>query len=78
MLYKLAPVIYLVERHSNGNLYPRAGMGQEIGLRFVLRNILFSKNRKVDAVQTFTINVSLDDRYPNSQSYPQGWGGVKK
>jgi len=38
----------------------------------------FSRDRKVDAVQTCTINLSLDDRYPNDHSYPQGWGGVKK
>jgi len=37
---------------------PRVGWGQEIGLCFELINILFSMDRKVDAVQTCTINVS--------------------
>jgi len=47
------------------------GWGQEIELCSILPNVSFSRDRKVDTVQTCTINVSLDDY--NGHSYPQGW-----
>jgi len=53
------------------------GWGQEIDICSNLQNLSFSRDRKFNAVQNCTINVSLDDRYPNGHSY-QGWGGVKQ
>jgi len=47
---------------------PGSGWGQEIELCSNLQNISFSRDRKVDDVQTCTINVSLDGRHPNGNS----------
>jgi len=50
------------------------GWVQEIELYFELQNVSFPTDRKVDVAQTCINNVSLNERYPSGNLYPQRWG----
>jgi len=79
LLMYLAPLVYLLMKHIS-IVTNASGVrwGQDIELCSNLQTLPFSRDRKVDAVQSCIINVSLDEQHSDGNSYPQGWGGVKK